>query len=184
MIVVGILAAVGGGALAALIAGLFQSPKTKAEAAKLLAEQGQTIDGRWQKLSDELDERLSRERDEHKQELQRAREEHKQAIEELRAAGQRDTEALNARLEAVERKLAESEEDRHRLREELAIAERGLDRTRAELNRERRMTRSVITWAIMLRDEIVAMGGTVPEIPRQVEDYLTELNDPHEPDHL
>ena len=167
VLIVGILAAVGGGAIAALISGLFQSPKTKAEAAKLLAEQGQTIDGRWQKLSDELEERLGKER-----------QEHREAIEELRVAGQRDTAALNARLEAVEKKLQESEEDRMRLREELARAEETIVRVRRDLKAERRMTRMVIMWAITLRDEVVRLGGTLPEVPKAVEDYLTEMNDP------
>ena len=166
-LVVGILAAVGGGAVAAFVSGLFQSPKTKAEAAKLLAEQGQTIDGRWEKLSNELEERLSRERAEHRAE-----------IEELRAAGQRDNEKLNSRLEAVEKKLAESEEDRNRLRQEVAQAERTIGRLRDEVTKEKRVTRTVIGWAITMRDELVRLGGTVPEVPKQVEDYLAEMNDP------
>lgn len=168
-ILVGVLAAIGGGAVAALISGLFQSPKTKAEAAKLLAEQGQTIDGRWEKLSDELDERLTRER-----------EEHRAALEELREAGLRDAAEFNRRLAAVEAQLAESQSTVASLRSELAEAAVTIRRLRDAVERERRATRSVVVWAIALRDELVRLGGAMPLIPKHVEDYMLEMGDPPE----
>ena len=168
VIVVGILAAVGGGALAALIAGLFQSPKTKAEAAKLLAEQGQTIDGRWEKWSNELEERLEKEREEHQRQL-----------EEVRTAGQAEVRELRERLERVEDALRESETTVTQLRHDLGAEKQTVSRLQSQVNREKAVTRSVIGWAVAMRDEIRMLGGQVPDTPKMVEDYMVEMNDPH-----
>jgi septal ring factor EnvC (AmiA/AmiB activator) len=166
VILVGVLAAIGGGAVAAFISGLFQSPKTRAEAAKLVAEQGQTIDGRWERWSNELEERLERERESHRAQL-----------DELRLQAQAEVEKLNARLEAVEAKLAASEDTVRGLREELATAERTVSTLQKQVDSEKRVTRSVIGWAIAMRDEIRMMGGQVPDTPKMVEDYINEMGD-------
>lgn len=172
-IIVAILAAVGGGAIAAFISGLFQSPRTKAEAAKLIAEQGQTIDGRWEKWSNELEERLDKERQEHREQL-----------DELRVQAQQEVQKLNERLERVEEALRVSEGTVTQLREELGAEKQTVSRLQKQVNREKEVTRSVIGWAMILRDEIRSMGGVVPDTPRMVEDYMIEMNDPPEPDHL
>lgn len=167
VILVGILAAVGGGAVAALISGLFQSPRTKAEAAKLLAEQGETIDGRWERWSNELEERLEKERVAHREQL-----------DELRLQAQAEVEKLNARLEAVEAKLAASEDTVRGLRRELDTAERTVSTLQRQVDREKRVTREVIGWAIVMRDQIRMLGGEVPDTPRMVDDYINEMGDP------
>lgn len=58
-LIIAVLAAVGGGAIASLISGLFSRPKNRAEVGKLVAEEGRTIDERWKSWADELEERLS-----------------------------------------------------------------------------------------------------------------------------
>lgn len=59
VLIVAILAAVGGGAISALINGLFSSPKNRAEVGKLVAEEGRTIDERWKGWAEELEERIT-----------------------------------------------------------------------------------------------------------------------------
>lgn len=57
-LVIAVLAAIGGGAIASLISGLFSRPKSRAEVGKLVAEEGRTIDERWKSWAEELEERI------------------------------------------------------------------------------------------------------------------------------
>ena len=91
---------------------------------------------------------------------------------------QAEVEKLNARLEAVEAKLAASEDTVRGLRRELDTAERTVSTLQRQVDREKRVTREVIGWAIVMRDQIRMLGGEVPDTPRMVDDYINEMGDP------
>lgn len=150
-ILIAVLAAVGGGAIAALISGIFARPKSKAETSKLVAEAGQSIDDRWKGWANELEERLSRERAEHREELA----------------------ALQGRVAGLEEALRTSTSLVDRLRQELLYA--------------RRITRSLVVWAMAMRTELEQTGRLAPPAPRHVEDYVLSMDeraDQESPDSL
>jgi hypothetical protein len=57
-VLIALIAAISGGAAAALITGAFQRPKTRAEAQKLVQESGTELDSRWKQWADNLERRL------------------------------------------------------------------------------------------------------------------------------
>ena len=147
-LIVGMLAAVGGGAVAALIGGLFLRPKNRAETAKLVAEEGRTIDQRWKDWADELEGRLEHERAEHEGELNEIRD---------RLSG--------VEIELRDKNLALDKEIKARRRLE------------GDLHHQRRATRAILSWALTMRDEVRRLHGESPDLPRQVESYLNELDE-------
>lgn len=171
-VIIAVLAAVGGGAVAAFINGYFQGPKTKAEAAKLIAEQGQTIDGRWEKLNDELEGRLAAERQEHKDKL----DEFRRLAEEETQRNAEAVQALTERVSGLEAKLNASEGRVADLRSALSESEAKVGRLRRDLNAEKAVTRQVVAWAVAMRAEILRLGGEVPDVPQRVEDYINAMD--------
>lgn len=149
-IIIAVLAAVGGGAVAALIGGIFQRPKTKAEVGKLVAEEGRTIDQRWKEWADELEQKLANERAEHAAEIT----------------------GFKERLSAVEDRLVKSDGRVQELETELAEAREEIARLQRQVATERDVTRSIVGWAFALRDEIRRLGGSVPDAPARVEVFI------------
>lgn len=121
-ILMAIIAAISGGAAAALIGGIFQRPKTRAESKKIAAEAGEVIEKRWQTWA-----------------------------------------------EALERKVAE-------LEVKLNAKEHEVVELREGLNKEKLVTRLVIAWALVMRDEIRRLGGQPADPPSEVQQYLDGIN--------
>ena len=119
-LLVALIAAVSGGAAAALISGKFQQPKTMAESKKIAAEAGEVIERRWEKWAEKLEGRVSE----------------------------------------LEKKLEEADEQ--------------VTSLRWSLEREKSVTRLVIAWALVMRDEIRRLQGHVPDPPPEVQSYLDE----------
>lgn len=147
-VIIAIIAAVGGGAAATLIGGLFSQPKNRAETKKLVAEEGRTIDQRWKDWADELEQRIEKERAEHAVEI----------------------EEMKSRLTEVEATVRDREHEVEQLNRQVAQLERSL-------SHERLITRSVIGWAFAMRDEIRNLGGVIPDAPRPVDDYINDLDE-------
>lgn len=57
-VILALIAALSGGAAAALVGGLFQRPKIRAESRKVAAEAGDVIEKRWQAWANKLEERI------------------------------------------------------------------------------------------------------------------------------
>lgn len=119
-LILAFIAAMSGGAAAAVIGGFFQRPKTRAESKKIAAEAGELIEQRWQKWAEKLEERVNE---------------------------------LEGRLEERDKEI---------------------DALRWALDREKIVTRLVIAWALVMRDEIRRLMGVVPDPPPEVQAYLDE----------
>lgn len=77
------------------------------------------------------------------------------------------------RIDNLERDVAE-------LKQALADEEQTNRQLRMQVEHQSRLLRSVVRWAITLRDELLKVGGSVPPTPVDVESALTSLDtDPH-----
>lgn len=86
-LLIGLIAAASGGAAAAIIAGLFQVPKNRAEAQKIVADTGKSLDERWRSWIAILEAEVTALRGE---------------LAEIKASGEQRDRDLRATLEALE----------------------------------------------------------------------------------
>lgn len=80
----------------------------------------------------------------------------------IQAGYEKYTAALELRLESLEVRVTTLEEALHASEAQV----RGLTR----------LLRSTVRWALTLRDEVIRLGGAVPEMPSEVELALTTLD--------
>ena len=77
--------------------------------------------------------------------------------------------ALQTRVDALE-------EDVEELKTALAREEATNKDLRAQIDYQKQLLRSLVRWAITLRDELLRVGGSVPPTPVDVESALTTLD--------
>jgi len=130
----GPLAGVLGGIGVVLIKWLLDRRPANATVEKTEAEAGLTIDQRWKRWSENLEERL--------------------------AEAEKKVSALTDRVTDLERSLSVSE---------------------AQVTSLTRLLRSVVRWALTLKDELLKAGGIVPPMPSDVEVALTTLEPGEKP---
>lgn len=61
------------------------------------------------------------------------------------------------------------------LEDDVAELKKSLDAERDKNERQSRLMRSLVRWAILLRDEVIRLGGNVPPAPVEVEAAMTNL---------
>lgn len=79
---------------------------------------------------------------------------------------------LKERVDALEQDVAA-------LKAALAQEESTNRQLRAKVDEQSRLLRSVVRWAITLRDELLKVSGSVPPTPVDVESALTSLDTDH-----
>lgn len=66
------------------------------------------------------------------------------------------------------------------LKVKVAELEKSLHASEADNHSLRKLLRSTVRWALTLRDEAIRLGGTIPQMPIDVEFALTTLDQTHE----
>lgn len=87
-----------------------------------------------------------------------------------------EAEADSIVLGGYERYVGSLETRLARLEERVQALEKALHLSEAEVRGLRKLLRSTVRWALTLRDEIARQGGTVPQMPADVELALTTLD--------
>lgn len=62
------------------------------------------------------------------------------------------------------------------LEEDVAELKAALETEREKNQRQSHLMRSLVRWALLLRDEVIRLGGHVPPAPPEVEAALTNLD--------
>lgn len=62
------------------------------------------------------------------------------------------------------------------LEEDVAELKAALESEREKNQRQSHLMRSLVRWALLLRDEVIRLGGHVPPAPAEVEAALTNLD--------
>lgn len=91
-------------------------------------------------------------------------------------ADKTEAEADSIVIAGYERYAVSLEERLGRLEERVTSLEKALHASEAQVRGLNRLLRSTVRWALTLRDELIRLGGTVPDMPSEVELALTTLD--------